>query len=216
MTKYQAIIFDMDGVIIDSEPLHERAFQLVFQELGYGNNHAMDFPAYYGRSDRVFWLDFVAKYRPIQTLEELIALKQNRFMELIRKTKPIFPEIPALLARLAPRYGLGLASGSLHVVIDEVLAMQPLRHYFSAIVSVQDVAKGKPAPDVFLRTAELLQRAPKDCCVVEDAAAGVDAALAAGMDVIGITNSLPAEKLAHATHVVRTYHEIEQLLVTGF
>ena len=92
--------------------------------------------------------------------------------------------------------------------------MRNLRRFFPVAVSVEDVARGKPAPDVFLRAAEMLNVAPQDACVIEDAEAGVEAALAAGMTVIGITNSLPAERLARATKVVKTYAEMERLLLS--
>jgi beta-phosphoglucomutase-like phosphatase (HAD superfamily) len=75
------------------------------------------------------------------------------------------------------------------------------------------VGRGKPAPDVFLHTAARLGVAPADCCVIEDSAVGVEAARAAGMEVIAITNSLPAERLAHASRVVSRYSEIARLLV---
>jgi len=118
-----------------------------------------------------------------------------------------------LVEQLAPRYKLGVASGSPHAVIDEVLRLENLRRFFPVVVSVTDVGKGKPAPDVFLRTAELLRVAAKDCCVIEDAAVGIEAALAAGMDVIAITNTLPAGKLSRASRVVKHYAEIEALLL---
>lgn len=208
-----AIIFDMDGVIVDSEPLHARAFEEVFRELGYGDNHGMDFPAYYGRSDRVFWQDFIAKHNPPHPFESLLALKQNRLIDILRQYQPIFTGLPDLVARLATRYTLAVASGSNHAVIDEVLAMRQLRRFFPVVVSVQDVAHGKPAPDVFIRTAELLGIPPAHCCVIEDSEAGVRAARAAGMAVIAITNTLPAERLAAATHVVASYAEIATLLL---
>ena len=81
------------------------------------------------------------------------------------------------------------------------------------MVSVQDVAHGKPAPDVFLRASELLRVPPSECCVIEDSAAGVQAALAAGMQVIAITNTLPLDKLSNAHHVVATFAEIRSLLL---
>ena len=213
-TNFSGVIFDMDGVIVDSEPRHERVFREIFAEMGLGDRHGIDFPAYYGRlSDRALWLDFVALHRPRQSLEELTEWKQSRFINIIRKEKPnIFPDLPGLVASLASRYPLAVASGSLHPVIDEVLALQNLRPYFNAVVSVQDVARSKPAPDVFLRAAELLQLRPEDCCVIEDSAAGVEAGLAAGMTVIAITNTLGAESLRRAHHVVKTYSEIERLL----
>ena len=211
--RFQAIIFDMDGVIVDSEPLHERAFREVFEEMGYGQTHGMDFPQYYGRSDRALWVDFITKHQPRWSLEELTEWKQRRFLEIIRLEQPIFVGLPELLEKLSVRYRLAVASGSFHPVIDEVLAMRDLRRFFPVVVSVQDVPRGKPAPDVFLRAAELLAVPPQRCCVIEDAAAGVEAALAAGMAVIGITNSLPAEQLARSTHVVDTYDQLERLLM---
>jgi HAD superfamily hydrolase (TIGR01509 family) len=211
--KFSAVIFDMDGVIIDSEPRHERAFLDVFEQMGYGQTHGIQFDQYLGRSDRAVWLDFVAKHNPKWTLDELTAWKQNHLIEIIRREQPIFDGLPELVAKLAPRYRLAVASGSVHPVIEEVLAMKSLRQFFPIVVSVQDVAHGKPAPDIFLRAAELLGVEPATCCVIEDSAAGVTAARAAGMTAIAITNTLPADKLTHANHVVRTYEEIERLLL---
>ena len=213
MKRFQAIIFDMDGVIVDSEPLHERAFLEVFAEMGYGETHGINFPDYYGRSDKALWLDFIAQHHPPQPFEELLAWKQRRLVELVVAEKPIFEGLPELLEQLAPRFRLGVASGSPHAVIDEVLRLENLRRFFPLVVSVTDVGKGKPAPDVFLRTAELLGVAPGECCVIEDAAVGVEAALAAGMDVIAITNTLPADQLTRASRVVKRYREIAALLL---
>jgi HAD superfamily hydrolase (TIGR01509 family) len=211
--QFEAIIFDMDGVIIDSEPRHERAFREIFQEMGYGDTHGIDFPSYYGRSDRALWLDFIEKHKPAHTLEHLSEWKQQRFLNMIREEEPIFEDLPQLVQRLFSSYKLGLASGSYHAVIEVVLSMKDLRQYFPVVVSVQDVPRGKPAPDVFLRAAELLQVNPARCCVIEDAAAGIEAALAAGMTAIAITNSLPRERLARAHHVVSSYYEIDRLLL---
>ncbi|MDX1953393.1 MAG: HAD family phosphatase [Verrucomicrobiota bacterium] len=214
MKKFEAVIFDMDGVIIDSEPRHEQAFREVFAEMGYGESHGIDFPKYYGRSDRALWDDFIALHQPKETLEYLTEWKQRRFLEIIRKEQPIFESLPDLVERLSLRYKLALASGSLHPVIDEVLAMKNLRRFFPVVVSVQDVGKGKPAPDVFLRAAQLLAVSPSKCCVIEDSAAGVEAGVNAGMEVIAITNSLPADRLFRATRVVKQYAEIDRLLLT--
>ncbi len=212
MKQFEAIIFDMDGVIVDSEPLHKLAFEEVFHEMGYGETHGIDFPAYYGRSDLALWVDFIALHKPSQSLTELTAWKQDRFLAMIRRDRPLFREIPALVEKFAARFALAVASGSDHRVIDAVLALDDLRRFFPTVSSVEDVPRGKPAPDVFLHAAEGLGVSPQACCVIEDSAAGVEAALAAGMSVIAITNSLPAEKLTRATRVVKTYAEIESLL----
>ncbi len=213
MKRFDAVIFDMDGVIVDSEPWHEHAFREVFHELGYGDRHGIDFRSYIGRSDRALWEDFIAKHRPPQPLDQLLALKQNRLIDLLRREQPIFEGLPDLIAKLARYYPLAVASGSNHPVIDEVLTMKQLRRFFSAVASTQDVGKTKPAPDVFLHAAKLLAVLPDRCCVIEDSAAGITAARAAGMTVIAITNSLPREQLAHAPHIVDTYEEVEALLL---
>ncbi|MFN0066044.1 MAG: HAD family hydrolase [Limisphaerales bacterium] len=209
----EAIIFDMDGVIVDSEPLHEQAFREIFAAMGCGETHGMDFAHYYGESDRALWLDFVAKHRPPQPLEELLDWKQRHFIAMLRRHEPIFGPVPPLVERLAARWPLAVASGSLHPVIDEVLALRGLRRFFSTVVSVQDVGRGKPAPDVFLLAAERLGMPPSACVVLEDSAAGVTAARAAGMRVIAITNSLPAAQLAHADAVVDDYAEVGRRLL---
>lgn len=203
----------MDGVIVDSEPRHEQTFRDLFHELGYGDRHGIHFPDYYGRSDRALWDDFIAKHRPAQSLEELTELKQSRFLDNIRAARPIFPGVPELVAKLAPATRLAVASGSLHVVIETVLAMRDLKRHFPVVVSVQDVGRPKPAPDIFLRAAERLGVPASECVVIEDSAAGVAAARAAGMRVIAITNTLSPEKLSDAHAIVGTYDEIERLLL---
>ena len=214
MKRYQAIIFDMDGVIVNSEPLHERAYLELFAELGYGENHGVNFDNYIGRTDKTLIEDFCATHKPAFTVEHFSNLKKDRFLSIMRESEPIFEDLPELVARLAARYPMAVASGSLHPVIDAVLALKNLRQYFKFCVSSSDVAHGKPAPDIFLHTAKLLSVEPAACCVIEDSPAGVAAARAAGMDVIAITNSLPREHLSAATRIVDSYHEIDQLLLS--
>lgn len=213
MKSFEAVIFDMDGVIVDSEPWHEHAFREIFHELGYGETHGMDFRAYIGRSDRALWQDFIGKHNPPHPIEELLAAKQNRLISILRREQPIFEGLPDLVERLAARYPLAVASGSNHPVIDEVLAMRGLRRFFPVVVSTQDVGKSKPAPDVFLEAARRLGVRPAACCVIEDSAAGVAAARAAGMEVIALTHSLSRQELAGAGHVVDDYGGIADLLL---
>lgn len=208
-----AVVFDMDGVIVDSEPCHEQAFLEVMRELGYGQNHGMHWPHYVGRSDHELWLDFLEKHRSPHTLEDLLAMKNRQVIEILRRDQPLFRGLPELVAQLAPRYRLALASGSTRPVVDQVLSLQNLGRFFPVSVSVSEVERGKPAPDIFLRAAELLGVCPRDCWVIEDSKPGVAAGLAAGMRVIAITNTHPAGELAHATHVVSTYAEIARLLL---
>jgi HAD superfamily hydrolase (TIGR01509 family) len=202
----------MDGVIVDSEPRHLRAFLEVVHEIGHGEDHGVHWPDYVGRRDQELWVDFVARHRPKQSLEELVAMKREKVLEIIRRERPLFDGLPHLVEKLAARVPLALASGSERQVVEEVLNLG-LRDYFPVTVTGTEIHRGKPAPDIFLRTAELLKVPPAECWVIEDSKPGVTAALAAKMRVIAITNTHPAHELKHATAVVKTYSEIEKLLL---
>jgi HAD superfamily hydrolase (TIGR01509 family) len=215
MKGLRAVIFDMDGVIVDSEPHHERAFLEVMRALGYAGTHGLRFADYVGRSDRQLWQDFVAKNKPKQAVEELAAMKRARLLELIRREQPVFNGLPGLIEKLATRYVLAVASGSEREIVEEVLRMANLGPFFTAVVTDTEVPHGKPAPDIFLRAAEQLGLPPADCCVIEDSRPGVAAALAAGMRVIAITNTHRAEELSDATYIVRSYEEIGRMLDLG-
>jgi len=213
MNSVRAVIFDMDGVIVDSEPRHERAFLEVARELGCGENHGIHFPNYIGRTDRVLWEDFAAKNKPSQTIEELLALKREKTVEILRREKPLFVGLPELVESLSAKYLLAVASGSDRAIVEEVLKMQDLGKFFRASVTSSEVIRGKPAPDIFYRAAELLEVPASACWVIEDSKPGVAAALAAGMRVIAITNTHPACELQNATKVVKHYEEIATLLL---
>jgi len=210
---YQAVIFDMDGVIVDSEQRHAHAFLEVMREIGYGETHGVDWADYVGRSDHELWLDFVAKHKPAQSLEELLKMKRDRVLEIIRRDEPVYAGLTELVEKLARVCKLGLASGSERQVVDAVLSLGDLRRFFSATVTATEVKRGKPSPEIFLRTAGLLAVAPADCWVIEDSKPGIAAALAANMRVIAITNTHPADELRKATCVVSSYAEIERLLL---
>jgi HAD superfamily hydrolase (TIGR01509 family) len=211
--NFQAIIFDMDGVIVDSEPLHEKAFMETFDDLGYAQTHGIHFADYLGRSDRAVWEAFIAKHQPSQTFDELTDLKESRLIGMLHERKPLFAPVPNLIRDLAARYPLALASGSVHRVISAVLEIGNLRHFFGPVVSAQDVAHGKPSPDIFLRAAHLLGVPPESCCVIEDTVAGITAGRAAGMHVIAITNTYPASALHQAHQIVESYDPIARFLL---
>lgn len=215
MQSFRAIIFDMDGVIVNSEPHHERAFREVLAEIGYPNLGGLVFSDYVGRADSELWVDFIARHRPAHSLEALLSRKRHRMIKLLREAQPLFPGLPELVAQLARRCPLALASGSEHPIIQTVLSLDGLHRHFRVVVSATDVARGKPAPDIFWRAAKLLQVAPADCVVIEDSKPGVAAGRAAGMQVVAITNTHPAAELGGADQVVESYDELAALLLPG-
>ena len=205
----------MDGVIVDSEPLHEQSFLEVWDELGYRENHGIHFPDFYGRSDRVVWEAFIEKHNQTAAIEELIGLREERLIRMLRKQEPLFDGVKDLIQCLAKRYPLGLASGSIHRVIDEVLAMQNLRSYFMDITSSEDVSVPKPSPEIFLLSAKRLGVPPEKCCVIEDTVNGIKAAKAAEMTAVAITNTFDASSLfdADADTVCNNYSAIHSQFI---
>ncbi len=209
----QAVIFDMDGVIVDSEPCHEQALVDTVEKIGYGDRHGFRFKDYIGRSDEDFWTDFLSRHNPPQSKRDLISMKQRRVIEILARDQPLFQGLVELVEGLSTRYLLALASGSERKVVETVLGFCDLGRFFPVTVTDTEVRPGKPAPDIFLRAAHLLHVAPAACCVIEDSKPGIAAGIAAGMTVIAITNTHPAAELSGAHHVVRTYEEIRQLLL---
>tara|TARA_B100001094_G_scaffold332273_1_gene403652 strand:- start:2264 stop:2920 length:657 start_codon:yes stop_codon:yes gene_type:complete len=206
----KAIIFDMDGVIVDSEPLHKESFLQIWKELGYGNNHGIHFPDFYGTSDRTVWKAFIDKHQPKMHIDELISLRKQRLIKLLRDKKPIFDGVLPLIQHLASYCPIGLATGSVHHIIDEILKMDELRQYFRCIVSSEDVSLPKPSPEIFLLASKKLNVEPKYCCVIEDTINGVKAGKAAGMYVVAITNTFSIHQLSKsgADLVCQSYTEI--------
>jgi HAD superfamily hydrolase (TIGR01509 family) len=215
MKAFAAIIFDMDGVIVDSEPLHQKAFEALFTELGRKHDHGVVFSDYYGRSDRVLLRDFITRHRLPHELADLGERKLGYFLRYLRAQRPVFGELRELLPELQARYKLGVASSSSHRVIDVVMEISGLRPYFQAIVGLEDVRLAKPDPEIYFTAARRLGAPASHCCVIEDAAVGVQAARMAGMTVIGLATSLPAETLkrARADFVAANHAAIRRLLL---
>jgi len=211
---YTAVIFDMDGVIVDSEPRHERAFMSVLEEIGCAGKLPKPFAHYIGRSDRDVWVDFLAANPSPYSLEELLARKRERTLILLREEQPVFDGLPELVRALAGQgTRLALASGSERPIVDAVLAMAELEEQFPVRVTGSDIERGKPEPDIFLRAAALLRVNPEACVVIEDSKPGVTAARAAGMRVIAITNTHPTAELGAADQVVSDYGELRRALL---
>jgi beta-phosphoglucomutase family hydrolase len=215
MIHYQAVIFDMDGVLVHSEPLHRQAYEKLFAELGRADDHGVVYAEYYGRTDQSLLADFIARSGQSHDLDELLRRKQALFLQYLRARRPVFDELNTLLPELAQRCPLAVASSSPHKVIDAVMEITGLRPHFKTVVGFEDFKNAKPNPEIFLTAAKRLGVEPSKCIVVEDAVAGVRAAKAAGMTAIGFTSSLSAETLkqANADFVAENYDQISRLLL---
>jgi beta-phosphoglucomutase len=182
-----ALIFDLDGVIIDSMPLHTEAWRVYLDSLGIAATAADIEHRMHGRRNDDIVGDFIAPGLAPGVIFEHGAAKERLYREMMRDQLDRY--LVAGIADFLDRsrgIPLGVASNAEPANIDLILDGAGLRHHFQAIVNGEQVARPKPFPDVYLRAAELLAVPPADCIVFEDSPVGIQAAVAAGMRVVGV------------------------------
>jgi len=180
-----ALIFDLDGVIVDSMPVHELAWRRYLESLGFDGS---DIPSrMHGRRNDEIVRDFLGETMDQHAVLAHGAAKERVFRDLLRERlrESLVVGIAEWLDHVegAP---IALATNAERANIDFTLDGTGLRRYFDVIVDGSEVSRPKPAPDVYLRAAELLGISPRDCIVFEDSPVGVAAAVAAGMRVVGV------------------------------
>jgi beta-phosphoglucomutase family hydrolase len=216
----KCVIFDMDGVIVDSEPLHQTAEKKVFRYAGVEVQDSLHH-SFVGTSDLAMWTKIVALFQLPYTAKELMDLKQQFYTELLENTKQIEPiaGVIELIHHLNQRdFKLALASSSPHSQISFFLNRFNLSDFFDAKVSGEDVLNGKPNPDIFLKAAQLLGVQPENCLVIEDSSNGISAAKKATMKCIGFQNHNSGKQdLSNADAIIdrfdlKTREIIDQLM----
>lgn len=213
----QAVFFDFDGVIADSEPLHLRAYQAVLQADGIDLNKSEYYARYLGYDD-VGLFEALAKDRRISLTDEKIdhwvSMKSSIVEELLKSDTILFAGAATCVKMFAERVPLAVASGALEPEIDIVLAHAGLRSCFAAIASATDGVRGKPAPDLYLLAMAKLRAHsseslnPAACIAIEDSQWGLEAARQAGLRCVAVTHTYPAAELDKADLVVDSLDEL--------
>lgn len=204
LSVFEAFIFDMDGVIVDSENMYTQNEQLVFSSLGLkisSEEHA----AFQGTATRDMWKILKSRYGLKQSLENLIAASNQLAFEYFEKAETIepIPGIRALLGRLRQKnIPTALASSSTSQIIEIILQKTQLRDFFSVIVDSTMVAESKPAPDIFLLAAKKLNVSPQKCVVIEDSTNGIAAAKSAEMFCIAFQGAFANSQDQSAADVI--------------
>jgi HAD superfamily hydrolase (TIGR01509 family) len=184
----EAVVFDLDGVLLDSEEIWDRAREELARERG-GRWHDRAQRDMMGMSSTE-WSRYMADVIGLpEPPEEINREVVRRLTELYREELPAIPGAREAVERLAARWPLGLASSSNRELIDLALELLGVEHLFTATVSSEEVAHGKPAPDVYLEAARRLEVDPTTAAAVEDSHNGILSAKAAGMRVIAIPNA---------------------------
>ncbi len=183
----EAVVFDLDGVIIDSEHVWDSARESLARERG-GHWHERAQTDMMGMSS-LEWSRYMHDVIGLrEPPEEISAAVVGRLEETYREELPLFEGAPEAVARLTERWPLAVASSSNRPIIDLVLELSGLGRYFRTTVSSEEVARGKPAPDVYLEAARRLGVDPSRTVAVEDSRNGILSAKAAGMRVVAIPN----------------------------
>ena len=184
MPGYQAVIFDMDGVLADSEPLYEQGINEVLADFGLAISEE-EHTQLLGTTVKATWDAIFEWHSPPESYDACVARYDQAMGRLLSAPRDPLPGVRETLAELRRRnVPLALASSSWPNWIDALLKSTALGGAFDVIVSSTAVENGKPAPDIFLHTAKLLGVPPEQCIVVEDSRSGVTAAKAAGMYAI--------------------------------
>jgi len=201
-----AVVFDLDGVILASEEVWDDVREAYVRERGGRYDEEIQ-RAMMGMSSTE-WSRYLHETAAVpDEPEEINREVVRRMLASYREHLPLIDGATDAVRRLAANYPLGLASSSNREIIDSVLDLAGLAAYFEATVSSEEVAHGKPAPDVYLEAARRLGVDPTSCAAIEDSHGGIRSAKAAGMRVIAIPNpSYPPdeESLAQADKVIRS------------
>ncbi len=202
------MIYDLDGVLIDSSDAHFESWRRLARELSCEVTREQ-FRSTFGRQNRDIIPLLFGEDLGQQRINELGETKERYYRENIKDHVPVLPGA-AELVRSCHDSGLACAIGSSAHPENIAITLRAMgvEDIVRAVVSGHDVTKGKPDPQVFLLAAERLKVLPKNCVVIEDAPAGIEAALAAGMFAVGVTTEHPRERLAHAHRVVDSLAEL--------
>jgi beta-phosphoglucomutase len=208
----KAVVFDFDGIIVDSEPLHYRAFQRVLEPLGAGYSWQEYVERYLGFDDRdAFREAFRVNRLPLddETLAGMIAAKAALFHDVAAEGVVPYPGVVELVRALAGTVPLAICSGALRSDIEPVLRMISLADAFDCMVTAEDVPTSKPDPASYLLAVRCLQQHFPDAGItagqtvaIEDTPAGIHSAKGAGLQVLAVSNSYPPAALAAADRVV--------------
>lgn len=185
INQYDGLIFDMDGTVIDTMPSHAKAWEMVGQHFGYPFNGNLLYEMG-GAPVKTIALEMMKRHAmPLDQLNNVIELKREYGKELIMKHAALLPAANVVRSFYAKK-PLALGTGSHRAMTEILLDKFDFEKYFSAIITAEDIQNHKPAPDTFLRCAELIKVKPQRCLVFEDGDLGIQAGLRAGMDVFDV------------------------------
>jgi len=217
MTDVAALLFDMDGVILDSMPWHVRAWQQALSEFGCSVQDELLY-LHEGAIEPSTAADIFHENGCCMDEEKFLQVLRRQieiFNSIYRMHVRVYDDVPDMLADLS-RAGrkLAIVTSSHSDILDEVLPVY-IRKMLSAVITGDRVSRRKPWPDPYLAAMEILGQGPDSCCVIENAPAGIESARAAGVRCVAIKTTLDERHLGNAHHIVDSHRELHRLLAGG-
>jgi len=222
----RAILLDFDGVIGDTEPLHCRGFQKILDKEGFKLSKADYYAKYLGYDDQDCFRQFYRDQhrRLTRTVLASLVRRKSRFMKSVFRSRSVLlPGAKRAVQFLATRYPLAIVSGALRPEIQIILRREALTPFVPIVIGAEDVKRGKPHPEGYLKALKTLNRkvyAPawplqaRECLVVEDSLWGLKAARAAGMRSVAVTSSYSRKQLKGADLIVSGIKELRGPKIT--
>ena len=208
----KAVIFDMNGVIVDDEHVHEMAFRETVKDHGIDLTHEDYLMCCAGKTDKRGYEDIGKMFSVDLPIEELLKKKWHVYPQLFERHKKCFDGVQDLIHSLSKKYMIGLASSASRSEVMLILGEFHIECHFSAIITADDVQNGKLDPEPYLKTAEFLKVSPEDCVVIEDSVSGIRSAKAAGCYCIAITTTHEKSALGDADVVVASFGDIQNMI----
>jgi len=215
-----AVLWDMDGVLVDTEPFHWQAWEKLSREAGFPMSYE-DFQRTFGWRNEEILRELLGPNIPDQRVAELGDRKEELYRDAVRgRVKPLPGAIELLRKLREAGVRQAIASSAPRANIELILGELGIKGDFDAVLCERDVERGKPDPQIFLQAAGRLGVVPSRCLVIEDAVMGVQAARRAGMACLAVTTTHPAEGLREADEVVAslvevTVEDVRRLVHTG-
>ena len=214
-----AVIFDMDGVLVDNRDIHIEAFQMLFKELGLHATYEQLLMSF-GKVNTQIFQDIFGKDRFSQEeINRMGIAKEEIYRDIFsKKIEPAPGLIPFLKDLKSKNTKIAVGSSGPRVNVEFVLDRCGITEYFDAIADGNMISKGKPDPEVFLLAAKLLGKNPSECIVFEDAIVGIEAGKRAGMTVIAMETTFPREMLAGSGYdrLISSFREVDSSILEQF
>lgn len=209
-----AFIFDMDGVLVDSNPTHKIALKRFCKEHGYDLSETDLREKIYGRTNRDWLLNLFGQLDE-DTIRSYASEKEALFRSLYHDVKPLNGLVSFLETLDRLKFRRAIATSAPQANVDFTLAKTGMGKYFTTILDDSFVTEGKPNPQIYIKSAQALELDPTKCIVFEDSLSGVQAGKRAGCKVVGLTTTHTPEELTEADYIINDFEELDPRLLTS-